>query len=283
MADTSTMGSTGATEMFGWNGGEIVPEFIPTPERVSQYLAMDHEQVLAELRSVEGRQRLVQALKEHEQELRVLYPTFSTESLESHLDLVGEMLAEKERFLAATESPEKQGIFRRVWESVKAFPKRHPVITSLLVVALLAAGAWRMGWLPKFDGFGFGLGGGGAGGAAESAAEGALEGATENAAETVLSGPELLLETAKKLVTAPDDFVTIDKTVIFRGIAYDRENLYPLLEAVVQGSGIDTTAVRIVRDPTSRFLTEAYLKRMLVQDIGVKPENLIIPRLLLGE
>lgn len=283
MADSSTIDG-GATETFGIGGVEVAPEFVPTPERVSQYLEMDHEQVLAELRSVKGRQRLVQTLKEHEQELRALYPTFSTESLESQLDLVGDTLAEKERFLAATESPEKQGIFRRVWESVKAFPKRHPVITSLLIVVLLAAGAWRMGWLPKFDSFGFGLGGGGAaGGAAESTAESALEGVAEKAAETVLSGPELLLETAKKLVTAPDDFVTIDKTIIFRGIAYDRENLQPLLEAVVQGSGIDTTAVRIVRDPTSRFLTEAYLKRMLVQDIGVKPENLIIPRLLLGE
>ncbi|TSC97897.1 MAG: hypothetical protein Greene101449_1066 [Candidatus Peregrinibacteria bacterium Greene1014_49] len=278
MADLSTMDGTGATKTFTVGGVETVPEFIPTPQRVSEYLEMDHEQVLAEMQSVEGRQRLHQTLIEYEEDLRELYPTFSPESLQAQLDLVGETLLEKEQFLRDVDSPEKKGMFRRVWESMKAFPKRHPVITSLLVVALLAAGAWRMGWLPKFDGFGFGLGEGGGG-----ASGGVAEGAAEGVAETVLSGPELLLETAKKLVTAPDDFVTIDKTVIFRGIAYDRENLQPLLEAVVQGSGIDTTAVRIVRDPTSRFLTEAYLKRMLVQDIGVKPENLIIPRLLLGE
>ncbi|OGJ62668.1 hypothetical protein A3C37_02760 [Candidatus Peribacteria bacterium RIFCSPHIGHO2_02_FULL_53_20] len=140
MADTSTMDGTGATETFSGRGVEVVAEFIPTPERVSQYLEMDHEQVLAELRSVEGRQRLHQTLVEHEADLRTLYPTFNPESLQSQLDLVGETLSEKERFLRDAESPEKKGMFRRAFESVKGFAKKHPVVMTLLVAALAAAG-----------------------------------------------------------------------------------------------------------------------------------------------
>lgn len=140
MADTSTTDGAGATEMFRGNGVEIAPEFIPTPERVSQYLEMDHEQVLAELQSVEGRQRLHQTLVEHEEDLRTLYPTFDPVALQSQLDLVGETLSEKERFLRDAESPEKKGMFRRAWDSVKGFAKKHPVVTTLLVASLAAAG-----------------------------------------------------------------------------------------------------------------------------------------------
>lgn len=139
MPTTSTTDG-GSTEIFTDVGVEAVPEFIPTPERVSQYLEMDHEQVLAELKSVEGRQRLHQTLVDQEEQLRELYPTFNSESLQSQLDLVGTTLTEKEAFLRDVESPEKKGMMRRAWDSVKSFAKNHPVVTTLLVASLAAAG-----------------------------------------------------------------------------------------------------------------------------------------------
>ena len=139
MPTTSTIDG-GSTEIFTDAGVEAVPEFIPTPERVSQYLEMDHEQVLAELKSVEGRQRLHQTLVDQEVHLRELYPTFNAESLQSQLDLVGTTLTEKEAFLSDVESPEKKGMMRRAWDSVKSFAKNHPVVTTLLVASLAAAG-----------------------------------------------------------------------------------------------------------------------------------------------
>lgn len=275
MADTSTMDGAGTTEAFGARGVEVVPEFIPTPERVSQYLAMDHEQVLAELKSVEGRQRLHRTLIEREDDLRSLYPTFNAESLQSQLNLVGETLSEKERFLSDAGSPEKKGIFRRAWEIVKAFPKKHPIVTAILMVALMAAGAWRLGWLPKFDSFGFGLGKGGGGGM--------TGGAGLDAAESTLSATDAVIEAAKKLATSPQDLVTVGKSIIFRGIVYDRDNLAPLVDAI-RASGIDTShIVRIVRDPTSRALTEMFLKKMLMQDLAVRPENIDLSGLLREE
>ena len=139
MADLSTSNG-GSTEIFTGMGIEMAPEFVPTPERVSQYLEMDHEQVLAELKSVEGRQRLHKTLVDREEDLREIYPTFDSQALESQLNLVGETLTEKERFLQDVESPEKKGMMRRAWDSVKNFAKKHPVVTTLLVASLAAAG-----------------------------------------------------------------------------------------------------------------------------------------------
>ncbi|MFA6259059.1 MAG: hypothetical protein WCX29_00425 [Candidatus Peribacteraceae bacterium] len=114
--------------------------FVPTPERVSQYLEMSIDEVAAALKSVEGRQRLFESLLRHEDDLRVLDPQFEPAVLREQLDLVADVFHEKERYLLDMQQPEKQGAFRRAWERVKGFAKRHPVVTTLLVAALVASG-----------------------------------------------------------------------------------------------------------------------------------------------
>jgi len=61
------------------------------------------------------------------------------ESLSEYLDMLSEMQRAHENFKQDIASPEKAGIFRRAFESVKSFAKRHPVVTALLVAATTAA------------------------------------------------------------------------------------------------------------------------------------------------
>lgn len=119
---------------------EIPRRFIPTPERVSQYLEMNSQEVTAQLESVDGRDRVYQNLLQHETDLRKLDPGFNPEELRRQLDLVGDTLSQKKRFLEQVQAPEKKGLLRRAWESVKGFAKRHPIVTTLLVLALAAGG-----------------------------------------------------------------------------------------------------------------------------------------------
>jgi hypothetical protein len=141
MPEASTMDSTGAAGDRGRSGQiELLREFIPTPERVSQYLEMNIEEVMVQMKSVEGREELYTNLLEHQQDLQQLYPDFRPERLKQHIDLAGETLAQKERFLRDIESPEKKGMFRRAWDSVRGFAKKHPVVATALVAALIAGG-----------------------------------------------------------------------------------------------------------------------------------------------
>lgn len=117
------------------------PRFYPTPERVSQFLEMDHAQVHTQLKSVEGRKTLLEQLLEHEDDLKSTYPTFDASELQTHLDLVGSTLEEKERFLEEVQSGEKKGMIRRAFDRIKGFAVAHPFVTALGVAALAAAGA----------------------------------------------------------------------------------------------------------------------------------------------
>ncbi len=119
-------------------GTEVLSHFVPTPERVSQYLELDHEQVLASLESAEGRKQLYESLMEHEQDLREIDPSFNPERLRSDLDLIAETLKLNEHYLEELEKPENRGIVGKTWDRVKSFAKKHPVATALIVVALVA-------------------------------------------------------------------------------------------------------------------------------------------------
>lgn len=101
---------------------------------------MDHAEVQAQLKSVEGRRALHKQLMEHEDDLKTTYPTFDGSELQTHLDLVGSTLEEKERFLMQAESGEKKGLLRRAFDRVKNFAVHHPVVTTLGVAALAAGG-----------------------------------------------------------------------------------------------------------------------------------------------
>ncbi len=122
-------------------GGPEAPRpFIPTPERVSQYLELKTEEVRSQMESAEGRQTLLNQLLEHEEDLRKDHANFQPELLQQQLDDVAEALGAEGRYLQDIQSPEKKGMFRRAWETVKGFPRKHPVVTALLVAAALAGG-----------------------------------------------------------------------------------------------------------------------------------------------
>jgi len=122
------------------DGGIEVPKpFVPTPERLSQYLEVNVHEVMAQLESVEGREKLYDDLLIHQDDLKTLDPDFHPALLKEQLDLVAETLTQKKRFLEDVRSPEKKGMFRKAWDSVKGFAKKHPVVTTVLVLAAVAA------------------------------------------------------------------------------------------------------------------------------------------------
>ncbi len=141
----TTTSTTGGTAQEHPDAGkrnrlEPLPAFIPTPERISQYLERNTQEVEAQLSSVDGRRQLAQELGSHEADLRKTYPDFRADRLERELDRVGTTLTEKRRFLEQIQVPEKKNLFRRAFDRVKTFAKKHPVVTTLAVVALTAAG-----------------------------------------------------------------------------------------------------------------------------------------------
>ncbi|MBT5237264.1 hypothetical protein HOL63_02740 [Candidatus Peregrinibacteria bacterium] len=126
-------------------------EFIPTPDRLSQYLEMDIGETIARLTSVEGRQVIFKDIEENQEHLREIYPEIDFDKVRHDLDVVGETLQKKEDFLESMD--EEQGLLRRAWEHVKKFPKKHPVVTALLAAALVTgtiatgfymAGEWEL-------------------------------------------------------------------------------------------------------------------------------------------
>lgn len=131
----------GAAHRSAGRDVEVPAKFVPTPERLSQYLEMNIREVATALQSVEGRQMLFQKLMEHEHDLLEIDPTFNPELLREQLDLAGEVLRQKDRFLQDVQSPEKKGMFKRAWEKMKGFAGRHPFVTAILVLALVAGGA----------------------------------------------------------------------------------------------------------------------------------------------
>lgn len=119
---------------------EAAREFIPTPERVSQYLELKSDEVATQMKSVEGRKALYDQLIVHEKQLKKDHKNFDAVALRSTMDDIGESLAANERYMKDIRSPEKKGLFTRAWESVKAFPRKHPVVTALLATAALVGG-----------------------------------------------------------------------------------------------------------------------------------------------
>lgn len=138
MQDTATLLDSPDTSPD--NNQEGVHTFLPTPNRVSQYLELKTEEVEAQMQSVEGRREIYDLLVQHEEDLKVAYPDFSSDQLRVQLDLVGETLTSMEKF---TESMQhEQGIFHRALESAVDFAKRRPITTAaVLILTTLAAAA----------------------------------------------------------------------------------------------------------------------------------------------
>lgn len=120
-------------------GPEVPRKFVPTPERLSQYLERKAEVVNTQLTSVEGRKQISADLLKHADDIKKMDPTFDPKQLDHQLELVGETLRQKQRFMNDVKSPEKKGFFKRAWEGVKGFAKKHPIVTTLLVLSAAAA------------------------------------------------------------------------------------------------------------------------------------------------
>ncbi|MFA6038960.1 MAG: hypothetical protein WCV62_03480 [Candidatus Peribacteraceae bacterium] len=124
-------------EKAGIETPEVRP-FQAQPEVLSQYLEnVKADEVEAMMKSVEGREKLVDMLGTHAEDLQEAHG-IDLKELREQIDLAGETLEQKERFLQDVQSPEKKGLFRRAWEKVKGFPRKHPVVTALLAVAAIA-------------------------------------------------------------------------------------------------------------------------------------------------
>ena len=118
---------------------EAPKSFVPTPERVSQYLERSTDKVAAQLSSVDGRKEVYQDLLQHEDDLRKMDPSFNAADLQRELDLVGQTLEQKQKFMKDMQSPEKKNMFRRAFDRVRSFAKSHPVVTTLLALAAVGA------------------------------------------------------------------------------------------------------------------------------------------------
>ena len=104
------------------------------------YLGLKADEVGTQLKSVQGRQQVFDVLMQKEAAIRQEYPNFKSGELRSQLDAAGEALVAHERYLKDVSSPEKKGMFRRAWDAIKSFPRKHPVVIALLVAALIAGG-----------------------------------------------------------------------------------------------------------------------------------------------
>jgi len=124
----------------GKKGAEALSPFRATPEVISQFLELKIDEVLAQMKSVEGREELFAKLMEHEEHLRKIHE-FNPDELRRQLDIAGEILDANEKYLKDVKSPEKKSAFRRAWDKMRGFAWRHPVVTALLLAALVAGGA----------------------------------------------------------------------------------------------------------------------------------------------
>ncbi|MDD5470109.1 MAG: hypothetical protein PHO92_04925 [Candidatus Peribacteraceae bacterium] len=120
-------------------GSETLSPFKATPEVISQFLELKIDEVLAQMQSVEGREELFAKLMEHEEHLRKIHD-FNPEELRRQLEVAGEVIDAKEKYMKDVQSPEKKTLFRRAWDKMRGFAGKHPVVTTLLVLALLAGG-----------------------------------------------------------------------------------------------------------------------------------------------
>ena len=139
------------TEVPGNKGGREAPkEFIPTPNRIAQFLELKTDEVEAQMKTREGCNTLYYQLLVHEDVLRRDHKNFNPESLRRQMDYSRQALESKGRYMQEIRSPEKRGIFGRAWETIKAFPRKHPYVTAALaataVIGAIAAGIYFSGY-----------------------------------------------------------------------------------------------------------------------------------------
>ncbi len=201
------------------------PEAIPTiklsPEKLGQALNLEADEVRTQLRSVDSRRQLLAELQKDPQKLASAIDADALSTLERDMELVQQDLAAEHRFLEAQKQPEKKGLFRRAWDTLTGFPRRHPIITVALLGVVLGVVGSYMGWLPKID-FG-GLWGGAQNllgwKSATAAGEAAAELGTEVAADAVSENLGIKI---------------FEHSYLYDGKIYSMEELPQLLEKLPQ-------------------------------------------------
>lgn len=130
---------------------ETLPTIELSPERVAKALDLEHDEVLEQLHSVEGRKQLLADLQRNPELLASAINPDSLRMFEQDMEIVEQDLQAEQRFLEAQKDPEKKGMFRRAWDTMTSFPRKHPVITVALLGVVLGVVASYMGWLPPFN------------------------------------------------------------------------------------------------------------------------------------
>lgn len=130
---------------------EQLRPFVATPEKISQYLPLKAEEIKAEMISIEGRKMLVDQLLEQQDAIKKDHPDFQPEKVRDQLDMGAELLQAEDLYMKSIQAPEKKNLFRRVWDAITWLPRKHPIVTALLIAVALGAGASYMGWIPGID------------------------------------------------------------------------------------------------------------------------------------
>ncbi len=255
---------------------EAPRQFIPTPETLSTTLhGMKMEEIAVQLKSVEGRRKLAEDLRANALEVQKQFPDFHPENIERELDIAGESLLAHEKLLREAESPERKSVLARSWETIKGFPSNHPYITTILLIALLTAGAGYLGYLPSlnfggwWEGFKGWLGYGTGERVTEAASEGVNAISQSGTAEAVAEGGNALSEKMYEMLTRFPIEINKDGYA-FQGIQYAKDELNLLQEEMMKYGLSTQSLIDVTQTNDSRITLGTKLYSML-QEAGVDP------------
>jgi hypothetical protein len=131
---------------------ELHPEFDPNQvrrelfdvgseeQRLSLFLGLQEDEIRTQMETLHGLNSLLEQLKTKRDAVQELDPTLDVSELEKGLQLALDVVQAKEAFSYDMQSAEKKGVLKSAFEAVKSFPRKHPIVTTLLVAALAAGG-----------------------------------------------------------------------------------------------------------------------------------------------
>lgn len=249
---------------------EAIPTIELSPERVAEVLDLEADEVRTQLSSLQGREKLLRDLTSDPERLRSVIDPESLRAFEADMKMTEEDLHAQERFLQAQKDPEKKGMFRRAWDAITGFPRKHPIITVALLGVVLGVVASYMGWLPAINFSGLwgraqgwlGWGSGAAEGAAGEAAGEAVVGA-----EAVMPGVEAPLGTLESLIPETYRIRITEHSFLYDNKLYGMEELPELIKKLPEIS--PDMPLKIARYPDARPTAEIALQQLL-EATGVK-------------
>ena len=200
----------------GIRSPEVIPTITLSPERVGEALNLETDEVRAQLRSIGGRKKLLEDLQRDPQKLASVIDSDSLRVFEQDMEMTEQDLKAEKQFLEAQKNPEKKGMFRRAWDTVTGFPRKHPLITVTLLGVVLGVVASYMGWLPRinFPGlWGRAQGWMGWGSAGTAAGEVAGETAVETTAVEGVAEGASATEAASQALRKLEDIVPVGKEI----------------------------------------------------------------------